>query len=323
LLPGKSREAGIAVREAGIPISLRSPYSNAAVGASAASEYAPGFRELPARSAVFTTCANPDCASGWLKLFRPRSAPCFEGEWCCSAACVKAVIASAMRREMDARASGTETHSHRIPLGLAMLEQGWITGAQLRGALEAQHSAGAGRLGYWLVHAEGVSEQLVTRALGLQWSCPVLNTEFHDVDGLALLVPRLFVDAFGALPLRTAASRILYMGFEDRLDSVLAFAVERMTGLRVECGVVATSVFRPAHSAMLAAAFPAVELIEASSETNLVQLLARIVEQARPFDSRLVRVHDCFWLRMWLRPQTGAVPDRNGVRDVIATSRTH
>jgi hypothetical protein len=228
-----------------------------------------------------------------------------------------------MRRETDARAAGGETHSHRIPLGLAMLEQGWITGAQLRGALEAQHSAGAGRLGYWLIRAEGVSEQQVTRALGLQWSCPVLNAEFHDADGLALLVPRLFVDAFGALPLRTAAGRILYLGFEDRLDTVLAFAVERMTGLRVECGMVATSVFRPAHSAMLAAAFAAVELIEASSEAALALVLARTVEQARPVDSRLVRVHDCFWLRMWLRPQIGAFPERNSVRDVIATSRAH
>jgi hypothetical protein len=228
-----------------------------------------------------------------------------------------------MRREMDARAAVGETYSHRIPLGLAMLEQGWITAGQLRGALDAQHSAGVGRLGYWLVRAEGVSEQLVTRALGLQWSCPVLNAEYHDADGLALLVPRLFVDAFGALPLRTAGRRILYLGFEDRLDTVLAFAVERMTGLRVECGVVPTSIFSPAHSAMLAAAFPAVELIEASSEAALALVLARTIEQARPVDSRLVCVHDCFWLRMWLRPQTGAFPERCSIRDVIATSRTH
>lgn len=278
---------------------------------------------LAGRSGIFTTCANPGCSSGWLKLFRPRSVPIFEAGWCCSAACVRTMVEAALRREMDARSTGGETRGHRIPLGLAMLEQGWITSVQLRSALEAQRSAGGGRLGYWLVRGQGVSEQLVTRALGIQWSCPVLSAELHDIEGLAALVPRLFVDAFGALPLRTAASRILYLGFEDRLDLVLALGLERMTGLRVECGLVASTTFRPAHAAMLKAAYPAVELIEASSEASLAGVLARTLERVRPVDSRLVRVHECFWLRMWLRPQTGAVPRACDVRDLIASSHSH
>lgn len=276
-----------------------------------------------ARTGIFNTCASPRCSSGWLKLFRPRSAPVFEGGWCCSAACVRTMVDSAMRRETDARSAGGETHSHRIPLGLAMLEHGWINGVQLRGALEAQRSAGGGRLGYWLVRGQGISEQLVTRALGIQWSCPVLNAEFHDAVGLAALVPRLFVDAFGALPLRTAAGRILYLGFEDRLDSALALGLERMTGLRVECGLVPGSTFRPAHTAMLKATFPAVELMEAASEASLAEVLARTLERAHPVDSRLVRIHECFWLRMWLRPQTGPLPAAGDVRDVIASPRSH
>ena len=36
-----------------------------------------------------------------------------------------------------------ESHRHRIPLGLVMLEQGWITSGQLRQALDAQKVAGA------------------------------------------------------------------------------------------------------------------------------------------------------------------------------------
>ena len=74
---------------------------------------------------------------------------------------------------------------------------------------------------------QGVSEQLVTRALSLQWSCPVLPLEFHDPEALAPLLPRLFIDAFGALPLRMAAGKLLYLGFEERLDAVLALALER------------------------------------------------------------------------------------------------
>ena len=190
------------------------------------------------RAGIFETCANPGCRTGWLHLLRSRTAPVFEEGWSCSAGCTSARVAFAVRRELNGRAVAPEPHRHRIPLGLVMLEQGWITSGQLRQALGAQKAAGAGRLGHWLVRQQGVREQLVTRALGLQWSCPVLPLELQDADALSSLVPRLFVDAFGALPLRIAAGKLLYLGFEDRLDPVLALAIERITGLRVESGLV-------------------------------------------------------------------------------------
>jgi hypothetical protein len=204
-----------------------------------------------------------------------------------------------------------------------MLEQGWITTGQLRQALDAQRAAGSGRLGYWLVRQQGVSEQLVTRALGLQWSCPVLPLEFHDAEALAVLLPRLFVDAFGALPLRVAAGKLLYLGFEDRLDPVVAFAVERMTGLRVESGLVEESKFGLAHARMLKAKFSPVELIEAASEPALVHAIAKSIERTRPVESRLVRVHDCLWLRMWRRPQNGPMPERDSIQDMICSIGAH
>jgi hypothetical protein len=276
-----------------------------------------------ARGGLFETCANPGCGSGWLHLWRSRQAPVFEGGWSCSAGCTAARVALAVSRELDGRGLGQESHRHRIPLGLLMLEQGWITSVQLRQALEAQRAAGAGRLGHWLVRQLGVSEQLVTRALGLQWSCPVLPLEFHDAEGLTVLVPRLFVDAFGALPLRVAGAKLLYLGFEDRLDPVVALAIERMSGLRVESGLVAESLFGPAHARMLSARFPPVELIEAGSEPAAVHALSKSIERARPVESRLVRVHDCLWLRMWQRPQSGWMPERGSIQDLICSIGAH
>jgi hypothetical protein len=164
-----------------------------------------------------------------------------------------------------------------------------------------------------------VSEELVTRALGLQWSCPVLNLEVHD-PGLTSLIPRLFVDAFGALPIRVAAGKILYLGFENRLDPVLALAIERMTGLRVECGLVQDSLFRPAHERMMSARYPGVKLVEASSDGSPAQVLANFIERTRPIASRLIRVHECLWLRMWFRPTSGLVPELDSVRDVICSA---
>lgn len=274
------------------------------------------------RPGFLDTCANPGCASGWLHLWRSRSAGIFEGGWTCSADCTAERMQAAVRREREGRGSasglGSGQHRHRVPLGLLMLEQGWITTQQLRSALEAQRTSG-GRLGQWLVRREGINESLVTRALSLQWSCPVLPLEFHDASALAPLVPRLFVDAFGALPLRLAGGKLLYLGFEERLDPVLALAIERMTGLRVESGLVSDSEFRPAHQRMLSATFPATELLETSSQPVLVRALTRILERSRPVESRLVGVHDCLWLRMWNKASTGIPTDVDSVQDVIAT----
>jgi hypothetical protein len=280
---------------------------------------------LPGRAAprsIFgsvDTCANPRCSSGWFKLWRSRRAPVFEGGWCCSPGCMRAMVESALSRELDTCANAPESHPHRIPLGLAMLEQGWITRAQLREALDAQKAAGVGRLGGWLVRQRAASEELVTRALALQWSCPVLGLEFHQPEAMTTVLPRFFIDAFGALPLRLAAGRILYLGFEDRPDPVLALAVERVTGLRVESGVVPASQFRPAHQRLLALPYPRSGLVEATSQSSLAQAVLKTIEKARPTDARLVRVHGCLWLRLWHRPQLGPTPEPGAIEDLICS----
>lgn len=274
-------------------------------------------------SAWFENCGNPNCRTGWLHLLRSRVAPVFEGAWSCSPECTRARVAKAVRKELTDRADAPAPHRHRIPLGLVMLEQGWISKLQLRQAIEAQRKAGGGRLGHWLVRQRTTDERMVTRALGLQWSCPVFSIDFHDAEALAALAPRLFLDAFGALPLRLSRERLLYLGFEERLDPALALAIERMIGLRVECGLVESAPFHAAHTRMLGVAFPMVELIEASSELAAVEALTRAIERLRPLESRLARVHDCLWLRLWRRRQNGPIPQLDQVRDVLCSIGAH
>jgi hypothetical protein len=200
-----------------------------------------------------------------------------------------------------------------------MLEQGWVTPEQLRLALDAQRATGQGKLGWWLCEEQGISEKLVARALGLQWNCPVLSVDQHDPEAMAPVLPRLFVEAFAVLPMRLAAGKILYLGFEDRLDPVVTLAVERMTGLHVECGFVRGSLFAPAHREMLHATFPRARLFEATSESVLGRVLTEAIERARPVESRLVRIHDCLWLRLWHRPRAGQIPECGVVEDVICS----
>jgi hypothetical protein len=74
---------------------------------------------------------------------------------------------------------------------------------------------------------------------------------------------------------------------------------------------------------MLSAKFPAVELIEAVSESVAAKVLAKSIEQARPVESRLVRVHDCLWLRMWRRRQSGPMPESDSIQDLICSLGAH
>jgi hypothetical protein len=271
------------------------------------------------RPGLIGRCANPGCRSGWLQLFRKRSTPVFEGGWTCSPECTEARIQDALQSELEDRAPAHEAHHHRIPLGLLMLEQGWITRHQMQRALEAQKAAGAGRLGDWLIQQQSADETTVTRALGIQWSCPVLSPESSIPSALAGVMPRLFLDAFGALPLRVAAGRLLYLGFEENLDPVLALAVQRMTGLQVESGIVQSSVFRAAHARILNEQFAPLQLGEAISESAAAHQLSRAIERSQPVASSLVRVHDCIWLRMFLAHQKTPLPRIESVRDVVCS----
>ncbi len=120
-----------------MPLLSRHP-AKAEVGASLKTGRTVRGSERPAASAafrfaidrpagIFRTCANPYCRTGRLQLWRRRESPVFEGGWCCSAACTTARVEAALAREMDGWGNRAERHRHRIPLGLAMLEQGWIT----------------------------------------------------------------------------------------------------------------------------------------------------------------------------------------------------
>jgi hypothetical protein len=265
----------------------------------------PGVRP----AGLLAVCANPACQSGWLRWWRGRQTPVFEGGWACGERCLRALLRAAVLRELEGLEPPPAAHRHRVPLGLLLLAQGAITREQLRAALERQRRLG-GRIGRWLVREQGIDEREITRALGTQWGAPVLAAGSHSPEKVAGVAPRLFVDAFGFLPLRVAGGAVLYIGFEDRIDRCVCLALERMTGLRVEAGLVDGRAFDAAHRRMLGTGFPPARMVEASAVDALVAALARIVEEARPVEARLVRMRDYLWLRLWKR--------RPGARRAVA-----
>ena len=263
-------------------------------------------------------CGSAECANGWTMPWRSRRRPIFEGRWGCCGRCVLAMARTAVRRELG-DGMVTASHRHRVPLGLVMLAQGWITQAQLRRALDAQREHGTGRIGEWLISECGVDADHVTRGLSVQWNCPVLTTEAFTPEAMALAMPRLFVEEFGLLPLRVAGSRILYLGFEDRLDASVALAVEQMTELQAVSGLVNAAQFSVARSRLMECEAVPAKVQGVMDSDALAARITAVLEQKQPVESRLVRLHGFYWLRMWMesgaRGKTGSLP--GGVEDMM------
>jgi hypothetical protein len=199
---------------------------------------------------------------------------------------------------------------HRVPLGLVLLAQGLITKPQLQQALDAQRRAGHGRIGSWLVAECGLKEERVTRALGLQWNCPVLPMEGFDPAAMARLAPKVLVERVGMVPLRIAAGRILYLAFEDHLDASAAFAMERMSGLKVESGLVDGVQLKTARQRLCECEFVDAAFEPVADIDDMLGKITLMLGKLQPRASRLVRVHQFYWLRMWL--ETGAMSTRDG-----------
>lgn len=274
---------------------------------------------------LFPRCANPRCSTGWMRLWRSRRVPGFEGRWACSAECMGELVARALRREMDGGDRVPAPHAHRIPMGLLLVEQGRITPEELRTALDGQRRAAEEsgetvRLGEFLLGSGVLSEPALTRALSAQWNCPVFSLANYRPAPVAGAMPHFLSEAAGAVPVRVAAGRLLYVAFADRIDRSLSYALERMTGLRVEAGIAPGSEFRTAQERYLATAAPASRYLEAASSWVLARSITKLIEAARPLEARLVRMHDYYWLRMWRSPShPSGVADPQEVEDLVAT----
>jgi hypothetical protein len=266
--------------------------------------YRPTTASAPKRERM---CGAPNCNSGWAMPWKKRNRPIFEQEWGCSSRCLTTLVQAAVRRETadGVWAGADEPHRHRVPLGLVLLAQGWISHPQLQSALEAQRASGRGRIGDWLAQNCGLGEERITRGLGAQWNCPVLTLDGFSPVEMALTMPKRLIAEFGQIPLRIAGSRLMYLAFEERLNAAVSLGVEQMSRLKVESGLLPGTQFQAARAAVLAADGVPVEMKLVGDRDALTAAVVRTLEQRQPVAARLVRVHQYYWLRMWL--ETGAM----------------
>ena len=252
---------------------------------------------------VRPSCAAPGCAAQ-RKLWKRTARPVIEGLWTCGRGCSLRVVEALVQRQLSfASADGpAQAHRHRIPLGLVLLRRGAITHEQLRCALEAQQQSGTGRIGYWLEEVSGVAPEKILQGLAAQWNRPVLSSTGLVTTTMALVAPPPLREQMGLLPLRVAGTRILYCGFEQTLDGSAVAALERMSGLRVEAGVLAEQEFRRGEERLRAATAVNVETVRINTLSDVPDKVLQALWDAQPVASRLVLVNGTWWLRMWLEP---------------------
>jgi CheY-like chemotaxis protein len=145
---------------------------------------------------------------------------------------------------------------------------------------------------------------LIVLDLSLQWNCPVLTVQGFSPREMTLVMPRQFVEEFGLVPLRVAGGRLLYLGCEDRLNASVAYAVEQMSGLRVESGLVESTQLRGARASLLAIEGIPTTVKAVADQDALAAQITAVLEQRQPLASRLVRLHQFYWLRLWLESGT-------------------
>jgi hypothetical protein len=240
-------------------------------------------------------CGNAECRTGWLRLFRSRSYPRFEEMWACSAACMERMVVDAVRAQIENWEPGPAERSLRMPLGLILLSRGWISQRELQEALAAQRRAGHGRIGEWLHRLHGISEETIAKGLAIQWNCAVLPSGMPGLEPAPALIPAYLRERYDFTLLRQGPDAALYLAGKYRPEHAAARAVEHMLCEPVHAAFIEDSSW---HHAEIDSA-DATQL-EIPRRDGVAAHISELIERVRPYDARLVRVHDHLWFRMWL-----------------------
>lgn len=245
--------------------------------------------------AIWQECENPACG-GLQRKRSPLAGRHFEGRWMCSESCWSAIVLQRIERELAAGGfGGLSAHTHRVPLGLLLLSLGWITADELQAALESQRNAASGRIGDWLRKQTAITEKEITRALAMQWNCPVFDLETYRPQ--TAQIPRELVETYRILPLPARNRGALYLAFDHGIDPIASYAVRHMTGVPIESGVAPESAFASAWRRALPLQTPAVAVVQVATAAELHAAITSMFAGQEISDTRLTRFHQYIWLR--------------------------
>jgi hypothetical protein len=258
---------------------------------------------LPSLRTLFPRCANPDCStvrSPWHRLRRPGRGIVAERNWFCQPECLRRTLQELLDTLCGERMPASPP-ARRIPIGLILLQQGLITAEQLQRALELQRTHGRERLGYWLRQMGAIGEAELTRALAIQWACPVFPLE-RDTGyrQCAHLVPRRLAEASGMIPVYLSRDgSLLYTGFTSGIDYALLYAIEQMLPCRTIPCLVSETAYARAMAVLERMVPPRETVFDSVRRTE--EMTAIAVNFAERFAARSLRVQRVgafLWLRL-------------------------
>jgi hypothetical protein len=244
-------------------------------------------------------CSLPACVTKgrvWTRVRKLRTGVRLEGQWYCSPECLETALRNLLSRT-SVRPTPVATPRH-VPLGLLMLSRGKLTPEQLRRALDAQTAAGYGRIGDWLKNLGYSTEEQISAALGVQWSCPVFSPP-RDLDSQWIsLLPRCLEESFRMLPVHySRTSGLLYLGFAERVDYTALHTIERMLDCRaMPCLITPSSLERGLTQLRTHSTEYAFE--SGLGPGEMVRITASYVARARAEEVRVAASGGYIWARL-------------------------
>jgi hypothetical protein len=248
---------------------------------------------------VIRRCTECSANAGVLEfLHRREEGIQLHAGYCCSPQCFERAAERELRRLLMKQPEVAFARTHRTPLGLILLSRGIIDRHQLDTALKAQRSAGRGRIGDWLREFGYANEQEITKALSVQWGCPILKTAgpFLDAHGR---IPFPLITLYGMLPVRyIPATNTLFIGFSAMVDRSVLYDIEQMLDCHTEPCVIEESAMK--RQLELSTRDCASEVVFETDQScaEMARVCRSYALQLQTRELRFVRCRQYIWARL-------------------------
>jgi CheY-like chemotaxis protein len=168
-------------------------------------------------------------------------------------------------------------------------------------AVEAMRNGACdyGKIGEWIEKLGFASEREVTKALALQWGCPVALSFDPATSHFPSEIPLPILETFQMIPLNYAAStKTLYIAFGERVDHSALCAIEKILDCRtLPCVAGRESVARQIDAMRQLSRPSDVEFGPISDLSEMARIVSSYTARLSPRQVRLSRVGRFIWLR--------------------------
>jgi hypothetical protein len=141
----------------------------------------------------------------------------------------------------------------------------------------------------------------------MQWNCPIFDLAAYRAQPAE--IPRELIEIYRFLPLPARNRGMLYLAFDRALNPIASFAVQHITGLRVEAGLAGEGAFEEAWARSLEMQAPAAALVAPRNKEELINAATSVLQNEDVSDVSLVRLHQHLWLRAFTAAEEQGGPE--------------